>query len=157
MLKQQLDETVGLQEFKNNECHMCYKIFDTKAKLKDHKKHVHKSPQICSSCNTTFSCKRNLVRHMKYKHDKMSIELCTVCGKTFVSMFNLRRHESNGYKIKINENTIKKKVTSSCSFCGKIFTTRKNLKEHQNRTHFIRVNKSYGLFDSLIRKYKQKK
>ena len=72
-------------------------------------------------------------------------------------MFNLRRHETNGCKSKIKENTLKKKILFSCSFCANTFLSKNNLKKHQYRVHFIRINKSYGIFDGLIRKYKQKK
>ena len=71
-------------------CTVCVKHFQTKQKLKQHKRmHVEKI-YSCAVCEKGFATQRDLRLHIKNVHS--SKYKCTECGKCFSSKLTLTRH-----------------------------------------------------------------
>lgn len=72
-------------------CPRCYGLF------KDMQNHVKlcKIPKpkrfSCELCNTCFTEKKNLSRHIQQRHEKPKLHICD-CGKAYKDVCNLKRH-----------------------------------------------------------------
>lgn len=74
----------------------------------------------CESCEKTFSCNDNLIRHQKFQHNTTDL-LCESCGKCFKNFRNFQFHQKKHHTIdstdkrhydaRNNESEIKKTET----------------------------------------------
>ena len=94
-----LEAMIERQRTRKFECHECESLFDTIDQLRDHlmKNHltgerfIHhfadtvKTPhtdQVCETCETIFSSKKKLIRHVRSVHYLQKVP-CTQCGSSF--------------------------------------------------------------------------
>lgn len=56
-------------------CLNCDKVFDTKQKLRQHRRHVHLKPASCDVCGKRFGSTRDLTRHIETHHLDVSASL----------------------------------------------------------------------------------
>ena len=82
---------------------------------------LSESHNQCTICNKTFITTRNLKRHHKGVHERVTYP-CTVCYKTFSQAGNLKTHIREQHEGKISE--------YECRECEKVFHRKGNLKEH---------------------------
>jgi len=90
-------------------CHLCVRIFSTKANLSSHIRHVHlgeaKHSRIksipCPHCNKMFSRKGHMTEHVRTVHEgkkRIYKEVnCQHCGKTFRRKWGLNIHISSAH------------------------------------------------------------
>jgi len=78
----------------------------------------------CEICNSTFSLRRLLNRHLK-THSFYKRYTCSFCDKGFNDTFDLKRHVRTHTGIK----------PFKCEQCDKSFTQRCSLEAHQTRVH----------------------
>jgi len=90
-------------------CHMCVRIFSTKANLSSHIRHVHmgeaKHSRVksipCPHCNKMFSRKGHMTEHVRTVHEgkkRIYKEVnCQHCGKTFRRKWGLNIHISSAH------------------------------------------------------------
>ena len=97
--------------------------------MKIHLKSVHekKKPLKCSICNTSFSSKQNLKKHISEKHEgKKEYYECNICLKTYGERFRLKEHV-----LKIHEG----KKLFNCQDCNTSFKTKYCLNTHIEIDH----------------------
>jgi len=90
-------------------CHLCVRIFSTKANLSSHIRHVHlgetKHSRVksipCPHCNKMFSRKGHMTEHVRTVHEgkkRIYKEVnCQHCGKTFRRKWGLNIHISSAH------------------------------------------------------------
>jgi len=95
-------------------CHLCVRIFSTKANLSSHIRHVHmgeaKHSRVksipCPHCNKMFSRKGHMTEHVRTVHEgkkRIYKEVnCQHCGKTFRRKWGLNIHISSAHADVIN-------------------------------------------------------
>ena len=83
----------------------------------------------CNFCDSTFSFKPNLGRHMKSRHDFDHVHFCTQenCTQAFENKAMLDEH--------IKSHDIGKVFKFKCNICGKGFNNRKTKWGHIQRDH----------------------
>lgn len=93
--------------YKNWNCSICNKIFDTRRLLEEHKKeHIKPYNWVCKICNEKFETRRLLYAHRKIHSVGLN-----------------KKSKFAGYHPIINAN---------CQYCGKICKTASSLKLHEN-------------------------
>lgn len=97
-------------------------VSSSKAKETFNSAHHHR----CEVCNSTFSLRRLLNRHLK-THSFYKRYSCSYCQKGFNDTFDLKRHVRTHTGIK----------PFKCDRCDKSFTQRCSLEAHQSRVHGI--------------------
>ena len=135
-----LEAMIERQRTRKFECHECESLFDTIDQLRDHlmKNHltgerfIHhfadtvKTPhtdQVCETCETIFSSKKELIRHVRSVHYLQKV-LCTQCGKQFSRKSDLARHNKIGHEVQGGQNYI-------CGVCNTNFNRKDNLERHK--------------------------
>jgi uncharacterized C2H2 Zn-finger protein len=90
-------------------CHLCVRIFSTKANLSSHIRHVHmgeaKHSRVksipCPHCQKMFSRKGHMTEHVRTVHEgkkRIYKEVnCQHCGKTFRRKWGLNIHISSAH------------------------------------------------------------
>jgi len=90
-------------------CHLCVRIFSTKANLSSHIRHVHlgetKHSRVksipCPHCHKMFSRKGHMTEHVRTVHEgkkRIYKEVnCQHCGKTFRRKWGLNIHISSAH------------------------------------------------------------
>jgi len=113
---------------KNHECHLCGKGFFERNELKVHLvTHAAGGSKLtCGTCLTTFKNKKNLLNHIRNKHEGslQRKHVCHQCGKAFFFSYHLNRH-MDGHKSK----------TCFCQICKKGFGSEAKVKDHHNKVH----------------------
>ena len=96
------------------------------------KLHEGKKPFFCIICNTSFSLKSSLKRHVASVHEGLKFS-CSLCGKTFGQLFRLNKHisVSHGNMSVVHE----EKMSFSCINCNTTFRLKSSLKRHVASVH----------------------
>lgn len=125
---------------------------------------------LCPTCSKKFMYKRNLKRHLRFKHKDVEISslgsvtrkhsqlrkthVCTACSHTFSGVLGLRHHIQSKHsdvdvdsicprKVKLNAGS--SNAVHACTTCSKTFHSSYNLKRHQQLKHSINptITKSF--------------
>ena len=113
----------------------------------------------CDQCAKVFRYKRNLERHIQYKHNQMDVFKCEECGVQYKNKCDLKYHKTNTHKVIEGTHTFAGQEFSkvySCRICSINFK-RKNLLTRHLATHFEakeklsceHCGKKYGRDDTL--------
>lgn len=117
----------------NFSCDICGIGFELRSSIKIHfNLHLNKY-EVCTKCDSKFTTKRTLNRHIQLFHekifkrkrkkcsdgDRVTIN-CYICDKLFESRFLCHLHESNHLQQQL-----------ICVICSKAFTSKKSLKLHK--------------------------
>ena len=81
---------------RKHKCEQCNRVFESTAKLTQHKNIVHVTtpPVKCPDCEKVFKLERALGEHRKNEHsDSEKPYKCNYCGKTFIYPSRLKVHE----------------------------------------------------------------
>ncbi|XP_052767887.1 zinc finger protein 69-like [Mya arenaria] len=109
-------------------CNFCQKQYRHKRDLRSHIRKKHPSEDLkCKLCRKEFSCKEQMVVHLKQEHDIK----CEVCEEVFVNEQSFRRHITKSDKCAYITTTGQLNNTYECEICKKIFVQRKNLDLHK--------------------------
>ncbi len=79
-------------ELRNFHCALCDKSFRTQWELKRHRNHHEPTKFVCEFCDSIFSGRDKLLRHVKTVHVSSRVFSCALCGMTFSRTDNLSRH-----------------------------------------------------------------
>lgn len=110
-------------------CDICGDTFKTQYKLSTHRKKVHFSmPTQCTQCTRICSSEKNLLHHMKRKHNENKEFVCAVCGNCFAFKGELTNHINKVHKGK-------PKKTFKCKFCAKNYNSQKSVIIHERSAH----------------------
>lgn len=147
-LKKQTEEAHGVKKEPTVICSVCQQIFDSQAKLNDHKpSHLKK----CDECNQQFETEDKLASH-KVTHMKK----CSKCVKRFKDVKELVDHEKS-HKIKCDhcnelfdrkdskEKHIKLRHQVLCSICKQKVIS---IEEHRKQVHNIKCQKCEMIFET---------
>ncbi|CAL8099520.1 unnamed protein product [Orchesella dallaii] len=148
ILNHKLDEC-SRQESGKFGCTLCKENFDTKCRLRRHKRKQHAKelgldPYLCPECGRTFSSNATLESHIKIQHNEDNLFVCELCGIRLSSKISLQVHlkqhgDPKEYK---------------CDRCGADFNSMANLKEHQKKYYGI-GKKSEGVEPIAKRRKRQ--
>ena len=108
-------------------CSICSKVVCNEKTLKVHVKtqHIKKEKTLkCERCETMFSNKQNLLRHISFIHNKSQAGrwVCQYCGKEFKQSGTLYNHKQMHEGVKFK-----------CPHCDNIYSANANLKKHMNK------------------------
>ncbi|ODM88384.1 putative zinc finger protein [Orchesella cincta] len=136
--------------------------FKTQSGLAYHVNAVHKpAPVPCPHCQTVFSHRSNLKRHLRLKHSNQGkgnpvpIEPvpCPTCGKTFSNWEGVSTHIRDVHgnerfscsecnvvvkskkQLNVHMKAVHNPEMHICQICGKSFSTAKYVKQHLTRYH----------------------
>ena len=153
MQKRHPDYENDLSEIGHNDasfkCTKCSRVFTKKAGLNKHEKFCEKirKIQFCKECNTQFSDKSGLLRHLRRRHTVKIYMKNQDLLKTHDEVVKLRRKDvvpvstSNNraeqIKLSQHENVdINGNLDSlSCPLCAGMFSSRTRLARHIRKTH----------------------
>lgn len=127
------------------ECDLCGKKFVRRQQYDQHM--MGHARHSCSSCNTTFSTKKLLVKHQQSVHGAHIIEkkhACPICKKMFLRPKHLQIHQ----RIHTDEKLVK------CSHCETIFCSDRALAKHMKTVrHLQRVNTDKGKIIEIEKRF----
>ena len=91
LYKSHVDTHKAIRSFR---CHVCTKVFPSKARLNFHVQYVHSSykPYHCSKCTKSYKRKAELLEHEDMSHTTHFNYSCDKCGKQFYGKKNLALH-----------------------------------------------------------------
>lgn len=78
-------------------CDTCGKTFKSAINLRHHSV-VHTEKHKCETCNKTFSSNYKLVQHRAMHTGKTSIFPCSICNSKFTQKSSLKRHMDTVHK-----------------------------------------------------------
>ncbi|KAK9885022.1 hypothetical protein WA026_009248 [Henosepilachna vigintioctopunctata] len=109
------------------------KSVETSLESNEHTQNINNENEKykCIFCNSSFSNRTSLVRHIVDFHFEKDIYLCEFCNDTFESKQGVNKH--------INAIHVKKKG-NICTFCKAVFTTNEKLRIHIDSIHLKRKN-----------------
>ena len=84
------------------QCDLCDKSYNTKARLRQHKAVIHdgKIPDIkCPLCDKLFQEASHLRRHTNDVHEKVKKYACDLCEWRFAQSGQLKTHKKGKHKI----------------------------------------------------------
>lgn len=139
-------------------CQRCSKSFRRKQEYKQHLKY-HSGEKVyrChfDGCEMKFVVKRDLTRHIKFKHTHEKPHKCTLCSYTCVLASTLKRHMkihtgdmnhkcgdcgkgySSLYQLKRHSLIHSKDKPLSCPYCKRGYVQKSNMEAHINKYHKI--------------------
>ena len=123
-----LNETVASPSY---QCAICETQFTRKDNLKRHLRvHLDTPQHHCMSCNQYFSSNESLMKHDSEKHS--SNHLCATCGKTFKTNHTMKRHAAMQHGILFG--TPSKVTIHMCPYqeCKKQFDQKTKFVDHLN-------------------------
>ena len=152
---------VKCQTLQQKICDSCDQQFSDLAKLKQHRKKVHKKRYECDICQRQFITEQRVLLHKKKEHEKNKDKVdsedygtCHLCGKTMLTTsiqkhiryvhkkvrnytcdicgFNLRSPSQLKQHKKCVHDGIRE---HQCDICGKGFSEKKYLKTHEKSVH----------------------
>ena len=108
--------------------YLCDTDFTQKVSLKKHvsKAHEKVKPFKCDLCETTFTKQLSLKRHVSTIHEKNKLQTCDICNKSFTEKRSLKTHV---------EIVHEKKKPFMCKICNHSLSTKSNLKTHVKSVH----------------------
>ncbi len=154
----------GLVSPKYFQCEVCGKEFGFQSHLNDHKTcHINARPFSCGQCDSMFKNRRELARHIRYKHDKIRNHSCQHCGKAFSDKKDLHYHIATHtgaaqHKCDICQKAfiqlgglIRHKVTHTrerswkCTMCKSTFMDSSVLRRHVMKIHKMTYSIKKGI------------
>ena len=108
--KQSLNWYIGIQRKEAFQCNLCDTSFSQKRHLNRHIESVHKGikPFKCKYCDASFSQKENLRGHIESVHERKKPFKCNACDASFSQKCDLNRHI---------ESVHEEKKTFKCNIC----------------------------------------
>ena len=120
-------DSVGTSEVKRFSCPNCEKSYTHNRDLTRHIKSVHsKMSYPCEECSARFSYIGDLARHINDIHTKEKIIYCPECDEPFTQSANLNRHISDVHS---------KLKKFSCPQCDESFAQKGHLNRHTSDVH----------------------
>ncbi|XP_023294359.2 zinc finger protein 431-like [Lucilia cuprina] len=117
-----IHKRVHYNNTKQYECHVCQKMYVSKAILEEHMNtHTGVRPFKCSECPKDFASKYTLQTHMKIHKERPRPYQCDQCDKRFLNQQNLNQHKKLHVSVK----------AFHCEVCNKAFTTQHSLQVHK--------------------------
>uniref|UniRef100_A0A8D8YAQ8 Zinc finger and BTB domain-containing protein 41 n=2 Tax=Cacopsylla melanoneura TaxID=428564 RepID=A0A8D8YAQ8_9HEMI len=129
-------------------CDFCSSEFETREKLKEHVKEIHKDLLTCIQCFRKFSNKYNLKRHVAVTHDAKYE--CTACNEIFLKRADLTKHRSQMHGQHVpKELSISTPCTAGfmnvtdfqCHICGRYLSSKYHLRRHMDNKHSSKIDK----------------
>lgn len=106
-----------------HECDVCRKVFNSKARLKDHKRiHSGERPFECDICQRRFIQLSHLRHHLRIHTGERPYQW-SICNIRFTQMSTLNQHRT----IHTEEHPFQ------CDICRQIFTRKSSLNKHKLR------------------------
>ena len=156
-----LEGAITLENYKENEiemismeyktCSKCFKIFTREDNRKRHEAsgNCMKKTEVtttkpkkfnCDYCDSTFTEKRNLIRHTKIHMENWELLKCPECPEKFMREDNRERHMQKVHKyIEVNKNThfrLPRDIRKySCDDCDMSFKTKYQCQRHNETIH----------------------
>lgn len=134
-------------------CEICQRTFDSKRKLTEHKKHMHKARKhICNKCGKGYVYRSRLVMHMRTHKSNPN-------KKRFPPLHQLLDKTAN--KKRKNNGMMMTRDTKKCTKCPKVFQNITFLWFHHKHSHKpkYKCTMCYGAFTSstLLERHKRTK
>ncbi|XP_054267051.1 transcription factor hamlet-like [Macrosteles quadrilineatus] len=101
-------------------CRQCPRAYSSQQGLSRHVA-AHSRKYTCENCNTVFTDRSNLQRHIRTSHVGARSHACDECGKTFASSSGLKQHSHIHSSVK----------PFQCDVCLKAYTQFSNLCRHR--------------------------
>ena len=120
-------------------CTECDKSYTTKRCLRGHKKYKHGDPSTCTECGKNCGSKMQLASHVRDSHSPR-LHICTLCGRRFSRKRDLERHLVPCAKGKGRKSS-RPDPKFACEMCGKFFATKDSLGHHFKRQHKVELQK----------------
>ena len=111
-------------------CPKCDTVFTRKNNIERHIAVVHEGQKLfkCSTCDDRFSTKQVLKSHIATVHEGQKPFKCSICDSSFTRSGSLKKHIAT-----VHEG----KKPFKCSICDSSFSIRWNLKTHIVKVHEI--------------------
>ncbi|BES98542.1 ZnF_C2H2 [Nesidiocoris tenuis] len=123
-------------------CDICFKVFETEAKLSKHKRSTHKDGAnnstsnnyhfffACELCGLSHLSRSERWKHMASSHDGDPSVTCSVksCGKVFPMSSVKNEHEATHH-------AAQGEYPNTCEICGKMWKTRVEYWKHMMGVH----------------------
>ncbi len=110
-------------------CDVCFKRYETKAKMKAHKQVYHRAIDFsCPQCDFRTKHKKYMKTHIFRMHERKEAKSvkCDVCGKLYASESGM-----HGHKMRVHENERR----FPCDKCDQSFKSNQVLEKHLLRQH----------------------
>lgn len=112
-------------------CGLCLQKFDTNFRLRDHQRQAHDGNSYgCDVCNKTFSQRRQIDRHILFRHAESKTFLCDICGKGFPYQSELTLHLKRTHCTELLRRY-------GCHLCDNKYLTLPTLRDHVRAVHSL--------------------